>query len=72
MLSRFVTAFLPRSKGLLILWLQSMSIVILEPKKKICLCFHFSPSMSASYICYFIGKHSFSWSSCLFEAWIIL
>ena len=33
MLSRFVTAFLPRSKSLLILWLQSPSTVILEPKK---------------------------------------
>ena len=33
MLSRFVTAFLPRSKGLLILWLQSQSTVILEPRK---------------------------------------
>ena len=32
-LSAFVTAFLPRSKSLLILWLQSPSIVILEPKK---------------------------------------
>ena len=34
MLSRFVIAFLPRSKHLLILWLQSPSAVILEPKKK--------------------------------------
>ena len=33
MLSRFVIAFLPRSKHLLILWLQSQSTVILEPKK---------------------------------------
>ena len=32
-LSRFLTAFLPRSKHLLILWLQSLSAVILEPKK---------------------------------------
>ena len=32
MLSRFVIAFLPRSKRLLISWLQS-SAVILEPKK---------------------------------------
>ena len=31
-LSRFVIAFLPRSKGLLISWLQSPSAVILEPK----------------------------------------
>ena len=33
MLSMFVIAFLPRSKHLLILWLQSPSAVILEPKK---------------------------------------
>ena len=33
MLSRLVIAFLPRSKHLLISWLQSLSIVILEPKK---------------------------------------
>ena len=33
MLSRFVKAFLPRSKGLLISWEQSPSAVILEPKK---------------------------------------
>ena len=30
---RLVIAFLPRNKGLLISWLQSMSTVILEPKK---------------------------------------
>ena len=33
MLYRLVTAFLPRSKHLLISWLQSPSAVILEPKK---------------------------------------
>ena len=33
MLSRLVIAFLPRSKHLLILWLQSPSAVILVPKK---------------------------------------
>ena len=32
-LSRFVETFLPRSKCLLISWLQSPSTVILEPKK---------------------------------------
>ena len=32
--SRFVIAFLPRSKSLLMLWLQSLSAVILEPKKR--------------------------------------
>ena len=34
MLSRLVIAFLPRSKHLLILWLQSTSTVILETKRK--------------------------------------
>ena len=33
MLSRFVIAFLPRSKHLLVSWPQSPSAVILEPKK---------------------------------------
>ena len=33
MLSRFVIVFLPRSKYLLISWLQSLSTLILEPKK---------------------------------------
>ena len=33
MLFRFVIPFLPRSKRLLILWLQSPSAVILESKK---------------------------------------
>ena len=33
MLPRLVIAFLPRSKRLLISWLQSPSAVILEPKK---------------------------------------
>ena len=33
MLSRFIIAFLPKSKHLLISWLQSPSAVILEPNK---------------------------------------
>ena len=33
MLSRLTITFLPRSKHLLISWLQSPSAVILEPKK---------------------------------------
>ena len=40
MLSRLVIAFLPRSKHLLISWLQSPSAVILEPKKIKSHCFH--------------------------------
>ena len=40
-LSRFVIAFLPRSKRLLISRLLSPSTVILEPKKTVCHCSHF-------------------------------
>ena len=44
-LYRLVIDFLPRSKCLLILWLQSSSTVILEPKKiKIYHCFYFFPN----------------------------
>ena len=46
MLSRFVIAFLPRSKHLLISWLQSPSAVILEPRKiKFVTVSVFSPSI---------------------------
>ena len=40
MLSRLVTTFLPRSKRLLLSWLQSPSAVILEPPKIVWHCFH--------------------------------
>ena len=40
---RLVIAFLPKSKNLLISWLQSPSAVILEPKKIVCHCFHCFP-----------------------------
>ena len=46
MLSRFVIAFLPRNKHLLISWLQPPSAGILEPtpqKCKVCHCFHCFP-----------------------------
>jgi len=42
-MSKFVKALLPRSKHLLISWLQSLSTVILEPKKIVCHCFHCFP-----------------------------
>ena len=45
-LSRFVTAFWPRSNRLLISWLQSPSAVTFEPKeKKSVTAFTFSPSI---------------------------
>ena len=40
MLSRLAITFLPRSKRLLISWLQSPFTVILEPKKIVSHCFH--------------------------------
>ena len=43
MLSRLISAFLPRSKCLLISWLQPPSAVILEPKKGVYHCFHCFP-----------------------------
>ena len=44
MLSRLVITFLPKSKRLLISWLQSPSAVILEPKKNtVWHCFHCFP-----------------------------
>ena len=43
MLSRLVITFLPRSKCLLISWLQSPSAVILESKKIVSHCFHCIP-----------------------------
>ena len=43
MLSRLVIAFLPRSKSLLNSWLQSLSAVILEPKKIKAHYFHCFP-----------------------------
>ena len=42
-LSRLVITFLPRSSHLSISWLHSPSAVILEPKKKVCHCFHCFP-----------------------------
>ena len=42
-LSRYVIAFLPRNKRLLISWLQSPSAVISEPKKIKSLTFHCFP-----------------------------
>ena len=43
MLSRLVIDFFPRSKRLLISWLQSPSAVILEPPNKVSNCFHGFP-----------------------------
>ena len=45
MLSRLVIALLPRRKHLLISWLQSLSAVILEPKKKKKMSATVSPSI---------------------------
>ena len=44
MLSRLVIAFLPRSKCLLLSWLQS-PVILERPKYKVCNCLHCSPSI---------------------------
>ena len=54
MLSRLVITFLPRSKCLLISWLQSPSAVILEPPKIVNHCFHCFPI-------YFPGSDGTRW-----------
>ena len=71
-LSRFVTAFFPRSKSLLILWLQPLVIVIMEPK-------HMKPDTVSTF-----SSIYFSWSDEIrchdlyflnfkfFEFWIFL
>ena len=43
MLSRLVITFLPRSKRLLISWLQSPFVVIWAPQNKVSHCFHCFP-----------------------------
>jgi len=61
MLSRTVIAFLPSSKHLLILLLQSPSIIILEYKNKIHHCFHFYPMYLPSDAARY---HDLSFSEC--------
>ena len=59
MLSRLVITFLPRSKHLLISWLQSLSAVILEPSKiKSNTSYTLSPSISHEVI---IAMYNFSY-----------
>ena len=57
--SRFVIDFLPRSKCLLISWLQSLSAVVLEPKKiKSVTVFAFPPSMGfLAFLSPFLRSH---------------
>ena len=65
MLSRLVIAFLPRSKHLLILWLQSPSAVILEPKKSLSLFPLFLHLIAMKW------WDRMPWSS-VFECWVCL
>ena len=67
MLSRLVIVFLPRSKHLLISWLQSPSAVILEPKKIKSL----TVSVVSPSICHEVmGWDRMPWSS-FFEYWVL-
>ena len=65
MLSKFVITFLLRSKHLLVLWLQSLSAVILEPKKiKSVIVSTFSTSICMKW------WHWMPWSS-FSECWVL-
>ena len=63
MLSRFVIAFLPRSKRLLISWLQSPSAVILEPKK--------IKSVTVSIISQYICLEVTGLDAMIFISWVL-
>ena len=65
LLSRLVIAFLPRSKCLLISWLQSPSSMILKPKKIKSALFPLSPHLFA--------MKSWDWMpwSLFFECWVL-
>jgi len=65
MLSRFVIAFLPRSKHLLISWLQSLSSVVLEPRKIKSVTVSIFPPI---YFHEVMGQ--MPWSS-FFECWVL-
>ena len=67
MLSKFVTAFLPRSKHLLISWLLSPFAVILEPKK----IKSVTVSIVSPFICYEVmGPDAMIFFS-FFECWVL-
>ena len=58
MLSRMVITFLPRSKHLLISWLQSPSAVILEaPPKIVCHYFHCFPILPFRFLFYRFSEY---------------
>ena len=59
LLSRFVTAFLPRGKCLLILWLQSLSAVILESKKRKCATLNMPANLESSAVATGLVKVNF-------------
>ena len=58
-LSRFVIAFLPRSKHLLISWLQSPSKVILKPKKRKSVSWEFPGGLVVKNLCLQCRGHWF-------------
>ena len=69
MLCRFVITFLPRSKCLLISWLQSPSAVILEPKKiKSATTSAFPPSICHEVISDGTGCHDLCFLNVDFQA----
>ena len=64
MLSRLVVTFLPRSKHLLISWLQSPYAVILEPKK--------TKSVTVSIVSPFIWHEVIGLDAMIFVLWMLI
>ena len=66
MLSRLVITFLPRSKRLLISWLQSPSAVILEPRKVIVMSYIYKlgKALQMRYILSHLLLSVFLWTKC--------
>ena len=68
MLSRFVIAFLPRSKHLLISWLQSLAAVILEPEK--IKFYHYLHCFKVCHLFAMKWWYRMPWSL-FFECWVL-
>ena len=76
-LSRLVITFLPRSKCLLISWLQSPSAVILEPRKIVSHCFPICQSKNTQLWMWLVmevksdaGKSYIEWEPGMLGPWI--
>ena len=72
MISRLVITFLPRSKRLLISWLQSPSAVILEPRKmKSATALIHGPNIPGSYAILLFTASNLASITCPIHNWVL-